>query len=403
VAERTIRALVAIEDLDSLDVQRALPDDASFNLVGLAHGHDELVRAMHNLEYDVVLVACTGQGERALQLIDVAHRNEPEVPVLVLSTTSPNGFLRRAFEAGAVDVTRFPQPKEDLRFAMHKALARRRRFESARGSDDVRLVVVLGPKGGTGKTLAACNTAVALAGLGEKVLVVDLDLQFGDVALTMGLRPDKTIYDLAVSGGSLDEDKLADYVTSHSSGVDVLLAPSRPDQASAITIDLLRNVYQVARHGYDAIIVDTPPGFTAEVIATIDSATDLVMVGMLDSLSLKNTKLGLETLDLMEFRNDRIKLVLNRAHSRVGITQSDVVAVLGRDPDVLVPSDREIPRAVNEGVPIVQARPQSVPAEAFRELALMFASPSVLAGVASAGETAVATQSGSRRRLFGRK
>ncbi len=145
--------------------------------------------------------------------------------------------------------------------------------------------------------------------------------------------------------------------------------------------------------------MDTPPGFTPEVISTIDSASDLLMVGMLDSLSLKNTKLGLETLDLMDFRKDRIKLVLNRAQTRVGITQSDVVAVLGRDPDVLIPSDREIPRAVNEGVPIVQARPQSVPAEAFRQLASMFTSTPALVGDA-AGETG---DGSSRRRLFGRK
>ncbi len=91
MAERTIRALVAVEDLDSLEVERSLPEDPNFNLVGLARGHDELVRAMHNLEFDLILVACTGQGDRALQLIDVAHRNEPDVPVLVLSTSSPNG------------------------------------------------------------------------------------------------------------------------------------------------------------------------------------------------------------------------------------------------------------------------------------------------------------------------
>ena len=83
------------------------------------------------------------------------------------------------------------------------------------------------------------------------------------------------------------------------------------------------------------------------------------MVGMLDSLSLKNTKLGLETLELMGYDPTKIHLVLNRAHSRVGISQGDVVAVLGREPDVYVPSDREIPRAVNEGVPIVVARPES--------------------------------------------
>ena len=154
----------------------------------------------------------------------------------------------------------------------------------------------------------------------------------------------------------------------HSSGVHTLIAPRRPDQASAVGAELLREIYAILRQNYDWVVVDTPPGFTAEVITSIDHSTDIVMVGMLDSLSLKNTKLGLETLELMKYDPDRIYLLLNRAHSRVGISQSDVEAVLGRTPDVFIPSDREIPRTVNEGIPIVVARPQSEPAEAFGRL-----------------------------------
>ena len=157
---------------------------------------------------------------------------------------------------------------------------------------------------------------------------------------------------------------------THDTGVDVLLAPARPDQASAITIELLRDILVVARSQYDFVIADTPPGFTAEVIATIDASSDLVMVGTLDSLSLKNTKLGLETLGLMDYDPKKIQLVLNRADTRVGISQHDVVAVLGSEPNVFIPSDREIPRSVNEGIPIVLARPQSYAAASFHDLAV---------------------------------
>jgi pilus assembly protein CpaE len=108
------------------------------------------------------------------------------------------------------------------------------------------------------------------------------------------------------------------------------------------------------------------------VIASVDASSDVCMVGMLDSLSLKNTKLGLETLDLMGYKPDRIRVVLNRADSRVGITGEDVSAIVGRRPDVLVPSDREIPRAINEGVPIVTAKSHSDAAKAFRLLAQQY-------------------------------
>src|SRR5207248_11796343 len=114
------------------------------------------------------------------------------------------------------------------------------------------------------------------------------------------------------------------YLIRHESGLDVLLAPTRPDQASAVTVDFLRDVFSTLRAMSDYVIVDTPPGFTPEVIAAIDSSSDVCMIGMLDSLSLKNTKLGLDTLELMGFDPTHIALVLNRADTRVGITREDV-------------------------------------------------------------------------------
>jgi pilus assembly protein CpaE len=394
--DRTIRAIVAVEGLDTFDVQRALPDDPTFQLIALTDGVDETVRTLQNREADVVLVACQGrEDDRSLQIIDSVYRTSPDLPIIVLSTASPNGFLRRAFEAGAADMALFPQSKDQLRFVMSKAIARHpRKGQTGADHGDGRLICVLGPKGGTGKTLTSCNLAVALALAGKKVLVIDLDLQFGDVALCLGLPPEKSMYDLAVSGGSLDEDKLHDYVMSHPTGVDVLLAPARPDQASAITIDLLRDVLVIARAHYDYVIADTPPGFTAEVIATIDSSSDIVMVGTLDSLSLKNTKLGLETLGLMDYDASKIQLVLNRADTRVGISQHDVVAVLGREPDVFIPSDREIPRAVNEGVPVTLSRPQSYAASSFHDLAAIFT------GAGANALEPVAAESGGRGSLF---
>jgi len=397
VEQRSIRALVSVIGIDTLDVQQALPRDPNFQLVGVAEDPLTTVRGIKDGACDILLVACSGETDSAIDVIEGARRAEPTLPILVLTLSSPGGFLRRAFDAGATDIVTFPLSQEQLRFAMSKALARRTNVDGA-SDHDSSLICVLGPKGGTGKTLTSCNLSVALAEAGKSVLMVDLDLQFGDVALCLGLSPELSIYDLALSGGSLDLDKLQAYVTVHPSGVHALLAPNRPDQASVITVELLRHIYAIARAHYDFVVVDTPPGFTGEVIATIDNSSDLVMVGMLDSLSLKNTKLGLETLELMDYDRDKIRLVLNRAHSRVGISQRDVDAVLGKTPDVFVPSDREIPRAVNEGIPIVTARPQSEAAEAFRTLARFFTG-APLVPAAGNGQPA----SGSKRKLFGRK
>jgi pilus assembly protein CpaE len=221
--------------------------------------------------------------------------------------------------------------------------------------------------------MVSTNLAVAIASRGERVVIVDLDLQFGDLGLALGLSPQKTIYDLVKAGGALDQEKLDGFLLTHSSGTRVLMAPTRPDQASVVTVEFLRDVYAVLRTMADFVIVDTPPGFTPEVIASIDMSTHVVMVGMLDTLSLKNTKLGLETLDLMGYDAGAVTLVLNRADSRVGITNDDVAAIVGRVPQIRIPSDRAIPRSINEGVPIVLGQERSGAARAITDLADVYA------------------------------
>jgi pilus assembly protein CpaE len=346
-----------------------LPDGGAIEVVGIINGLEEAWRTLQETAPDLVVIACEGYSDRTLYFIESAVKQQHERPVVVMTTGSPNGFVRRVFESGADDIVTLPEPPERIAFALEKAVARRRGAAVATGIALAPMICVLGPKGGTGKTLVSTNVAVALALEGHRTALVDLDLQFGDVGLALGLRPDKTIYDLVRSGGSLDEDKLDAYLVRHSSGLGVLLAPTRPDQASAVTVDFLRDVFTNLRSMCDYVLVDTPPGFTPEVIAAIDSSSHVCIVGMLDSLSLKNTKLGLETLELMGYDPKRISLALNRADTRVGITQDDVTLIIGRDPQVLIPSDRQIPISVNEGVPIVVADERSEAARAFRRLA----------------------------------
>jgi pilus assembly protein CpaE len=318
---------------------------------------------------DLLVIACAGYSDRVLFLVEGAVKEKPERPVVVLCSAPQNGFVRRVFEAGADDFVTLSEGPEQVAFALHKAIARKQGAGVATGVALSPMICVLGPKGGTGKTVTSCNLGVSLASRGQTAVIVDLDLQFGDVGLSLGLEPDKTVYDLAKSGGSLDAEKIDAYLATHHSGVRVLLAPTRPDHASVVSVEFLREVYALLRSTFDYVIVDTPPGFTAEVIASIDSSSDVCVVGTLDSLSLKNTKLGLETLELMGYRPERIRLVLNRAGTRVGITAEDVASIMGRAPDIFVPSDRDIPRSVNEGDPIVVSKERSEAARAFRQLA----------------------------------
>jgi pilus assembly protein CpaE len=361
------KVFLAFEDgVDPRPIEDALPRGTRVEPTRLGeNGNGKLLASAADAE--LVVVACDGDSQRALDLIQAASTQlQARPPVVVVYAGSPNGFMERAFEAGADDLITLPQPREELAFALEKALVRRR---GASPSQPGTMIAVLGPKGGTGKTLTSCNLAEALAGAGSSPVIVDLDLQFGDVGLALGLRPQQTIYDLAVAGGSLDAEKLQSFLAHHPSGASALLAPVRPDQAASVSPAFLRSIFELLRTLHDFVIVDTSPAFTPEVIAAIDCASHICLVGMLDALSLKDTKIGLETLSQMGYDPRDVTLVLNRADSSVGITMADVERLLGRRPDVLVPSDRAIPTAITDGRTIVGAAPDSSAARAFTALA----------------------------------
>jgi pilus assembly protein CpaE len=380
---RLIRIVVVLDaDADRNTVEAVLPAAAGVELLSIIEGLSDGWHEVGGDDVDAVLVAAGSNAATALGFTEGVASEYPDRAVVLLHGGTANGLSRRALEAGAEDLVALPladgeppSPAErervstELLLALEKGVARRRRAVEGPRAAQGRMVVIVGPKGGAGKTLVSTNLAVSLAEAGERVALVDLDLQFGDVGLVLGLPPTHTIYDLATSGGSLDAEKMRDYLTSHESGARVLQAPARPDQASVIDVEFLRHMFGVLRANEDWVIIDSSPGFAPEVIAAIDAATDICVVGTLDAASLKNTKLGLETLELMGAAESTITLVLNRADSRVGIKPEDARAVLGRDVDVLIPSHRDVPRSANEGRAIVDMHTNSEPARALRALA----------------------------------
>jgi pilus assembly protein CpaE len=329
---------------------------------------------------DALIVAVADYTAQVRDFIATAIRQHPARPIVLVCPTSGNGLLGEAFESGVDDIVTLPTDSSagvdaavvrQLVFALEKAVMRKRGGSEPKTEAVRNVICVLGLKGGSGKTLTATNLGVSLAMAGRSVALMDLDLQFGDLALAMGITPVRTIYDLVRSGGSLDAGKLDDFLVDHPSGARALLAPVRPDQAAIITVSFLAEVERLLSEMFEFVVIDTPPAFTPEVISAIDSSTDVLVVAMRDTLSLKNTKLGLETLERMEYDRRRMKLLLNRANTNVGIERDDVLAILGRDVDVLVPSNRDITRSINQGVPIA-LQTGSEASKAFRYLAQLY-------------------------------
>src|SRR5207237_2876683 len=273
--------------------------------------------------------------------------------ILVASGGEAATMLDQALAADVSDVLLLPQLTHNVAFAIRKA-AHARRQVGAPAARSGRVITVFSPKGGTGKTAVATNLAAALVKRESKrTLLLDLDLQFGDAAISLGIEPEKTIYDLVVAPGELDPEKLAGYVTRHPSGLDVLAAPLRPEDAELVVEGKVTALIEVARTSYEAIVVDTSPFFHGPMLATLDRTDELLLICGLDVPTLKNVRLSLQTLELLSFPPDRIKLVLNRANSKVGMKPKEVEAALEREIAFEVPSDRSVPLAVNRGNPAV--------------------------------------------------
>jgi len=304
-------------------------------------------------------------------------REHTQAPVILIASGESSRLLDQALEADVTDVLLLPQLGENVVFAIRKACHAGRRLQAEGGtSRRGRVMTVFSPKGGTGKTVTATNIACAIAKhAGKRTLLLDLDLQFGDAAIMLGIEPEKTIYDLVVAPGELDSEKLAGYTTRHSSGADVLPAPMRPEDAELVTESKLARLLEVARGSYDVIVVDTSPFFHGPMLATLDRTDDLLMLCGLDVPTLKNVRISLQTLELLSFPQSRIRFVLNRANSKVGMKKKEVESALGVKIEFEVPSDRAVPLAVNRGAPAVIADPGAEFSKSIRMMAKTLITP----------------------------
>jgi pilus assembly protein CpaE len=288
-----------------------------------------------------------------------AIREQTRAPIVIVASGSATEILEEALDADVSDVLLLPQLVENVLFAIKKASHAKRAVPTVSRAQLGRVITVFSPKGGTGKTVTASNVSSALAKQGKRTLLLDLDLQFGDAAIVMGIEPEKTVYDLVVAPGELDYEKLAGYITKHPCGLDVLPAPLRPEDAELVTESKITRLLEVAREAYDVIVVDTSPFFHGPMLATLDRTDELLVLCGLDVPTLKNVRLAMQTLELLAFPTSRVRFVLNRANTKVGLSKREVETALKVSIDVEVPSDRAVPISVNQGNPAVLANPGS--------------------------------------------
>lgn len=336
-------------------------------------------------EPDVVLIGPSVEPDSALCVAQELTAEHPNTAFVLVVKEVSTGLLHQALRSGLRDVVSASEAYDDVarsvsvalastldrRSVVHREVPADRPEPARRG----RVATVFSTKGGVGKTVIASNISVALAStLKRSVVLIDLDLQFGDTGIVLNLVPERTIYDALQVFDRLDAEMIKGFLTEHECGLKVLLAPIRPEEAEFITVSRLGAVIDLLREIADFVVIDTAAAFDDVVLAAIDRSDDVFAVATMDVASIKNTRVSLQKLGQMGYDSSKVHLVLNRADSKVWLDPDEVERIIAGRAVVKIPSDRLVPRSVNRGVPVVLDSPRSGVAHSLVSLAELVAS-----------------------------
>jgi pilus assembly protein CpaE len=299
-----------------------------------------------------------------------------ELGVVLVVEELTTGLLQQALRAGVRDALSLVDADTALRAAVARVGTQllaaggkldARDNEVSRG----RVIVSFSTKGGVGKSMLATNLACGLARRANRpVAIVDADLQFGDVAVLLGVSPERSVVDAASALNQGEPEALRQLMARHEeSGLLVLPAPVEPSAADQVTPEQMLMIVEALRRTCEYVVVDMPPHFDDTVLALIEAADDVLVVASMDVPSVKNLKVGMQTLDLLSLAGEKIKLVLNRANAKVKLDVGEVEKALSLKTSYEVPSDIAVPQAVNRGVPVVVDNPRAPAARALETIA----------------------------------
>ncbi len=343
-----------------------------------SHGVESVDRlnawlSAHSDEY-VVVLGPTLTDEESVVCCEVLRTTAPAISTILAREHLDGELLAAAMKAGARDVVHHTDGT-----ALTEALGRAYElFVALRGPSGAmhvsKVIAVFSPKGGVGKTTIAVNLALALTEKGaRRVCLVDLDLAFGDVAITMQLFPTHSIEQAIGSEDALDVEMIDQLLTRHQDSLMVLAAPPHPDTRERVTPLLVSRIIRTLRETFDYVVIDTAPAFDEQVLTALDETDEVVLVTTLDVPTLKNVKVAVETFDALHIARDNRHLVLNRADDEVGINADKVEGILGMTVDAQISSSLGIAAATNAGSPVIVSDPDHQLSSAVRELAIRLA------------------------------
>jgi pilus assembly protein CpaE len=369
-----------------IDADRDARDRLAVHLDGRATTLDSLSSLGLSLDGNPLVVVLGPSFSDTGHLVDVAELvvAHPEVGVVLVTEELSTDILQTALRAGVKDVLAAPVEAEQLVSSISRVAATLD-AQPGSGLGDIgvaagdaaergQVITVFSTKGGAGKSMIAANLGVVLARRSDKpVVLVDADLQFGDVAVMLKLAPQHTIVDAVGSAERLDPAMLQQFLMRHEpSGLLILPAPLEPSFADQISATEMVRIVEILRSFCSYVVIDTPAYFNEVVLGLIEESDDVLLVAGMDIPNIKNVKIGLQTLRLLNVPMSKLHLVLNRANSKVKLDVSEVERTLQIKAEVLIPSDVVVPQSVNKGTPVVLDSPKSGVAKSMEQLANMF-------------------------------
>jgi pilus assembly protein CpaE len=363
---------VLIVDFDErfVDDARKLLEDAK---VYSARNISDAQRRLVEESIDLAIVgpgyAHEGGVAEGSLLLDV----NPDLPIVLVTEVLTTDILKAALRTGYRDVVESPLTVRKVNDALALVDRLQRRDEEAESSRSRigKVVTIMSPKGGAGKTMTSTNVALTLASYTDpsRVVIFDADLQFGDVCISLQVEPKHTIVDAARDVDKLDEPMLESLLARHRSGMRVLSAPLEPSLADEVSTQVVVKSIGMLKRMFDYVIIDTAPFLDEPVLSILERSDAVLLVVDMDLPSVKNAKLALDTLRLIKFPFEKIKLILNRVNSKARLDVEELERSLGLEVMGAISSDKLVPRSVNEGEPVVSLYPRSRVARDLRAVA----------------------------------
>lgn len=381
-------SVLVVDDIANTreDIKRLLYFEEDIAVVGEAGNGEEAIRMAEELRPDVVLMDINMPGVDGIVASEAISIKLPDTAIVIVSIQGEPEYLRKAMAAGARDYLVKPFSSNELAETIRRVNnTYKMRASSSAAVPPVteatpepepparRIIVVFSSKGGVGKTMLSCNLAVCLAQeTSKKVALVDLSLQGGDAAVMLNLSPRGTIAELVQEEDRMEYSLVNTYMAPHISGVKVLPAPLRPEQAEIVTAVHVEEILTLLKSNYDLVVVDTSPLFNDLNLSALEMADDILLTFTRDLPAIKHVKTDLDVLETLNM-SEKVKLVLNQSTQDYGIKISDLEESLNASPTAILPYDEKtVLTSVNKGHPFVMNQANSRIAQVIRNFAAEF-------------------------------